>query len=189
MAHELKDSTTVYQGRFINVRLDRVEIGTVIVEREVVEETSEGVLVVPVTTDGKIVLVEQRRHLLGTTFEVPSGAINLGETPHEAAARELREETGLEAGHLELISTHVNSVHMTGSNYYFIATDLSTCTARVECDPDEEFISVKPFSLSEIDQLIMENKVPDIRNRGCIWLAQLRILQGRLIDPDSKAGS
>ena len=179
MPHELMSSTTVYEGRFVKVRMDRVDIGTEIVDREVVEETGEGVLVVPVTDAGEIVLVEQSRHLFGTTYEVPSGAINPGESPGEAAARELREEAGLQAGSIELLSTHVNSVHMTGRNYYFIATDLTPCD-DLACDSDEEFISCTAFSLDEVNRLIDANRIPDVRNRGGLWLTQLRILQKRI---------
>ena len=178
MPQKLMSSRTVYSGRFINVRMDRVDTGDEVVEREIVEETGEGVLVVPVTADGKLFLVEQTRHLFGTTYEVPSGAINAGETPVEAAARELREEAGLHAGSLELLSTHVNSVHMSGRNYYFIATDLTPCDDAA-CDPDEEFISRGAFSFGEVTGLIEANKIPDIRNRGCIWLTQLRMLQSK----------
>lgn len=176
MPHELVSSRIVYEGRFVNVRMDRVDVGTQIVEREVVEETGEGVLVVPVTDKGEIVLVEQSRHLFGTTYEVPSGAINPGEAPQEAAERELREEAGLRAGSLELLSTHVNSVHMTGRNYYFLATDLTPCD-RPACDPDEEFVGRAAFSFEEVNRLIESDRIPDVRNRGCLWLAQLRMMR------------
>ncbi|EKU72449.1 NUDIX domain-containing protein [Sphingobium yanoikuyae] len=175
MPHELLRSRTVYDGQFVRVRIDEVDLGTGIVEREIVEETGEGVLVVAITGDGEIVLVEQSRHLFGTTYEVPSGAINPGETPTEAARRELREEAGLDAGSFQMISAHVNSVHMTGRNYYFLATDLSECEP-LSCDSDEEFIGRAAFSFDEVNRLIAEDRIPDVRNRGCIWLAQLKLL-------------
>ncbi|MGY6637245.1 MAG: NUDIX domain-containing protein [Erythrobacter sp.] len=175
MPHELVDSRTVYSGQFVKVRLDLVDRGGNRSESEVVEE-GDGVLVVPVTQDQKIILIEQSRHLYGTTYEVPSGAINVGETPIEAAARELREEAGLTASKFELLSTHTNSVHMTGRNYYFMATGLEPCGDGV-CDPDEEFISQKEANFPEIKKLIDDGRIPDIRNRGCLWLAQLHILQ------------
>jgi ADP-ribose pyrophosphatase len=176
MPHELVSSKPVYQGRFVNVRVDKVAIPGGHVEREVVEESSDGVLVVPLTDDGKIVLVEQSRHLFGTTYEVPSGAINPGETPLEAAARELLEEACLTASSFELMSSHVNSVHMTGRNYYFLATGL-TPVLGATCDADEEFFGRTALSFDKVERLIEEDRIPDLRNRGCIWLAQLRVLQ------------
>ena len=69
----------------------------------------EGVLFVTMTDAGDIILVEQSRHLFGTTYEVPSGAINPGESPVEAAGRELREEAGLVARSLQLLSARTST--------------------------------------------------------------------------------
>lgn len=52
-----------------------------------------------VTTDGKIPLVRQYRPALDRiTLELPSGLLEAGEQPEQAAERELLEETGLAAG-------------------------------------------------------------------------------------------
>lgn len=67
--------------------------------------------VVPVTDDGKVVLVRQWRQPLGDfTLELPSGGVDAGEEPETAARRELFEETGYRAEELaHLVSVHTST--------------------------------------------------------------------------------
>jgi ADP-ribose pyrophosphatase len=58
-------------------------------------DTPPSVMIVPLTTDGNLVLVRQYRHnLKDHVLEFPAGTISEGEEPEAAALRELEEETG-----------------------------------------------------------------------------------------------
>ena len=62
-------------------------------------EYPDWVNIIAITKDGKIVMERQYRHALGNTcYELPCGVIEKGETPLEAAKRELLEETGFAGG-------------------------------------------------------------------------------------------
>src|SRR6266516_3395152 len=64
------------------------------------------VAVIAVTPDGRIPLVRVYRPLVETmSVEFPSGGAEPGESPEEAARRELLEETGCAAATLELVGT------------------------------------------------------------------------------------
>ncbi len=61
-------------------------------------------IVIPILDDGRIALVRQYRYLQDRTgVEFPMGGISAGETPVQAAVRELREETGLESSNFSKV--------------------------------------------------------------------------------------
>ena len=81
---------------WLTARRDDVELpdGRTIPEYYVLEYP-DWVNVIAITKDGHFVMERQYRHALGCTcFELPCGVIEQGETPIEAAMRELEEETG-----------------------------------------------------------------------------------------------
>ena len=94
--------TLAYKGRIIEVYKDNVRFSD---GRESVWDYIDHVgaaAVVPVTAEGKILLVKQYRNALDRfTYELPAGKRDAADEPMEVcAARELEEETGYVAGKL-----------------------------------------------------------------------------------------
>jgi ADP-ribose pyrophosphatase len=90
------DSEYLIERPWLTARRDKVELpdGRVIDEYYVLEYP-DWVNVIAITKDGKFVMETQYRHALGVnSIELPCGVMEEGETPMEAAKRELLEETG-----------------------------------------------------------------------------------------------
>lgn len=100
-------SRPIYENPWIAVREDQVlrPDGTPGIYG-VVAFKNRAIGVLPVDEHGRIWLVGQYRYPLDQySWEIPEGGGGLDEPPEVAARRELREETGLAAGTLELIAT------------------------------------------------------------------------------------
>ncbi len=86
-------------------------------------DATDWINVVPITASGEMVLVRQYRHgAAEITLEIPGGMVDHGETPAEAATRELLEETGYRAAELTPIGcSNPNSALFDNHLYSFLA--------------------------------------------------------------------
>lgn len=118
-----------------------------------VRTASEYVVALALTTDGRIPLVRQFRPAVEAwTLELPSGAIDPGETPEAAARRELAEETGCVAGELVALGeTFTDTGRMETRQWGFFAP-----AARVESAPGggDEQLELRFVSPSELRRLV-----------------------------------
>ncbi len=115
--------------------------------------------VVAVTLDRRAVLVEQFRHgTARTTLEIPGGAIDPGETPEEAAARELEEETGYRAGELVTIGV-VEPNPAILDNRCWTVLALGCRPAGPQRPDPAEAITVRLVPFDELDALIGRGEI------------------------------
>jgi ADP-ribose pyrophosphatase len=107
---QILSSRRLFAGRVLALDLDEVEEpGGVRGVREVVRHPGS-VAMLPVHEDGRVVLVSQYRHPVGAAmWELPAGRLEPGETPEVGARREMEEEVGLLADHVEPLSTYFTS--------------------------------------------------------------------------------
>ncbi len=141
------------------------------------------VTIVPFHDDGTVSLVRQYRASVDAmVLEIPAGTHDKdGETEEATARRELAEEAGLAASHLEtLIGTWntpgVSDQHTT----IFLATGLSPCRSRPD-GVEEGYLTVETRRLTELDDLVADGTLKDETTVLGLYLARQRLAAtGRL---------
>lgn len=135
---------TLYEGPVF--RVERREGRDVVVHAPVAA-------VIALDAGGELTLVRQHRVPVDEALlELPAGFVDAGETPVEAARRELAEETGLSGGDWEEVATFFTSAGFTDETLHlFLATGLE----RGEASPtDDEELEIVRVPLPEVPMLI-----------------------------------
>jgi 8-oxo-dGTP pyrophosphatase MutT (NUDIX family) len=117
------------------------------------------VQVIPLTTEGQFVMVEQFRPGPEViTLEFPAGLVDAGESPLATAARELREETGYEASNIhELGALYPNPAIQSNLLHILFAED---CRRVGEPQQDEgEDVHVRLIAAPEVPRLIANGTI------------------------------
>ena len=124
--------------------------------------------VLPVTKDGKILMVRQYRNALDRfTLEIPAGKLDEPDEPKiECAARELEEETGFRSENLEFLMTVNTTVAFCDERIgVYIAKDLIPSKQHLDAD---ESIDVEEWEVKELLDLIYSGKMTDAKTIAAI---------------------
>ena len=164
MAHFEKtiESREIFQGKILNIQLDRVELEDGTISRREIVRHPGGAAILPLDGDGQVTLVRQYRYALGQELlEIPAGKLEYGEDPKAAAIRELEEECGLIAGQVTDLGCIYPSVGYDDEIIYlYLARDLHATEAR----PDEgEFVSLEKYPLERLVEMVMSGALRDAK--------------------------
>lgn len=162
-------SREVFRGRVFNIRADKVALPDGVTHTwEIVEHTG-GVAMLPLDADGNVYLIRQYRHAAGDSIlEVPAGTVEPAEEPSLTAARELREEIGMQADTLELLGRFfVAPGYSSELMHLYLATGLSH--APLPGDADEQ-IEVVPMQLEAVYAMLAAGEIRDSKTALALLL-------------------
>lgn len=150
-------STQIIRDQWISLRADACELpnGSLLRSYYVVDE-KEWVHVFAVDDTNRVLTVRQYRYAANAVcIELPGGMVDDGESPLDAAMRELKEETGFTANTWTKVgSVYANPARQTNSIHIFLARDLEQ-TGTLGFDESED-IACAFMATSEIKQAIVQ---------------------------------
>ena len=171
MPFELIKSETLLEGRAFKVRRDTLKTpdGRE-TELDIVEHTGSVVLL-PIDDEGNLLFVRQYRHAAGEDLlELPAGTRDGAEPFEECAAREIREETGLEAGALQKLGEfYLVPGYSTELMAVFLATDLKENPLQAD---EDEFLQVEKIPLKQAIDMAEQGEIQDAKSLAALALSR-----------------
>ena len=171
MPFEFIKSEILLKGRAFKIRRDTLKTPDGRETKLEIIEHGGSVVIIPLDDERNVLFVRQYRHATGgDLLELPAGTRDEEEPYEECAAREIREETGMEASQLQ----RVGSFYLApGYSSEFMAVFLATGLKQNPLDADEdEFLQIEKFPLKDVNSMFERGEVPDAKSLAAWLLAK-----------------
>ncbi len=171
MPFELIKSEPLLQGRAFKIRRDTLKTPDGRETRLEIVEHGGSVVIVPLDEQNNLLFVRQYRHAVGgDLLELPAGTRDEEEPFEQCAAREIREETGMEAGKLQKIGEfYLAPGYSTELMGVFLATELRSNPLQAD---DDEFLQVEKIPLKKAFEMAEQGDMPDSKSLAALLLAR-----------------
>ncbi len=170
---EILEQKLTYKGRKFNYEVIKLRLPNGVAgEWECIRHPG-GALAVPVTNDGKFVLVKQYRFTVeGRLLEFPAGTVEIEESPFETIKREIEEETGYRAHKWQDMGKFILAPGYSDEYIYaFLAQDLEKLATPPQQDEDED-IEVVLMSEEELEAAILSGEPIDGKSIASFYMAR-----------------
>ena len=150
------------KGSILEFYKDTVEVNGQLQEWDFMK-AGGGAAVVAVNDEGKVLMVRQYRNAIDDfSLELPAGkADDIEEPTIECAKRELEEETGYYAEHMEFLMSINSLIAFTNEKVdIYVARNLTKTQQHL--DPEED-INVELWDVKDLQQMIFEGKLVDAK--------------------------
>jgi ADP-ribose pyrophosphatase len=164
-----------YDGKKIRVDVDHIRLPNGHEMQFELIRHPGAAAVVPILPGGEVVLVRQYRYATGGwLLEIPAGTLDGDESPESCAHREIEEEIGYRAGHLEPLGWIWSSPGFCDERIWlYLATDLTPTRQGLEHD---EVLTVETMLLAEAIDQAARGEIVDSKST-CALLRAARFLE------------
>ena len=168
---DVVQSRRIYRGKVVGLRVDTLRGDNGKAHDVEVVEHSEAVVVIVRPRPDQLLLVRQYRHPLGRdNWEVVAGGIDDGESPEDAAARELREETGYVAHRVERLWSAFSAPGFCDELLHFCVVHGYDIGERIGYDEGEESMEIGIFALDDLERKVRADELPDSKTQiAVLW--------------------
>ncbi|MBD1913722.1 MULTISPECIES: NUDIX hydrolase [unclassified Leptolyngbya] len=160
-----------YQGRKFSFEVNRLRLPNKAEgEMECIRHPG-GAVAVPLTEDGKLILVRQYRFATGRRLlEFPAGTLETGEDALETARREIQEETGYKAHRWDRLGQfYVAPGYSDEIIYSYLARGLELLENPPSQDEDED-LEIVFMGVSELEEAILNGEAVDAKSIASLVL-------------------
>lgn len=171
--YEKLEQRLMHQGKVVGFYEDIVKLPSGKVVTWDLVKHKGAAAVVPVTDKGTILLVRQYRNALDQeTLEIPAGGIESGETPLECVTREIEEETGYIAGHMQHLMTVITAIGFCDEKIpIYVATDLKPSKQHLD---EDEFIDLGAYTMEELKEKIYSGEIEDAKTVSALLAYEVK---------------
>lgn len=174
-------SKRLYTGRVISLDLDTVRFPDGSTgQLEMIRHPGAAAVLPfwddPGAADPRVLLIRQFRHAAdGMVWEIPAGRLDQGESPESCARRELAEETGTRASHLQRLTTIYTTPGFTDERIHlYMAHGLEAGEHHRESD---EFMEVHTVPWSRVQAMVRSGELADGKSLAAILFVQCFIMK------------
>jgi ADP-ribose pyrophosphatase len=160
-------SQEIYKGHIVDLFVDQVELPNGDkATREVIRHCKASAILA-FDEQGRVILEDQFRYPYdGIIKEIPAGKCDGDEDPDKAAVRELEEETGYHASHIERLGMIYPSCAYTDEVIYlYMATGLVEGKQHLDKDEDLDFYKI---SFEKLLDLIRKGEIQDAKTLAAV---------------------
>jgi ADP-ribose pyrophosphatase len=160
------DIQKIYEGRIFSVTVETITLPKGQQLKAEIVRHPPSVVIIPVDSEGDIILVRQYRHAVGRwLWELPAGSLDPGETSEHAAVRECHEEINLVPAKVERLGSFFPTPGYCDEEMIFYkATGLRVPRPdeHAEADEDED-IEAKAFPPEDLRRMVAIGEISDLK--------------------------